>query len=191
MKTLKQRKDALAIAKDVIAQLNAKKYIARSGVYLKTAVTLKEGDLQKQLLAMGKKGKKCTVCAVGSMFCSKVRRDDQFALDEYQAGYTYISDDGMRELLESAFTYSELGEIEFLFERENMTGGEGDYESLAFGLMESISNDEARLRILMLEVIRQKGYFEVEAFDGYLSAVARKAQIAAYLPEKPRRKKKH
>ena len=159
----KKQKSAIAIAEDVLAQLKIGRYNAVRGVYLETSVPLKEGDLQSQLKKNMTKRKPCAVCAVGSMFISKVRLDDNFIIDRHDAGYSTVDGDLMCGLLEAAFTPDELSHIESAFENYAEDYG---YDHVA-DFLESLDDKEA-LKVLMTEVIRQGGMFDPEEFDAHL-----------------------
>jgi hypothetical protein len=103
------------IAKDVILQLENKKYIAASGTYFRPSYneyTNKGKDLQSIL---NKPSTTCNVCALGGVFASCVRITDDVKID---AVGTYSNDRTMRFKLqqEGIFSEKQLACIEAAFE---------------------------------------------------------------------------
>lgn len=156
---MEDRKLAVAIAKDVLKQLRARRYLAQPGVYLEAdGAKVKGGDDLRKVLP---KIKKCHVCAIGAAFLSYVRLKDGVkvvAADGWPAGSrppAFVHPEGshtlfsgrasaMRDLLVQAFDRDMLSDIESAFESN-------------WGGYRTAGN---RLRAIMLNIIRNKGKFE-------------------------------
>jgi hypothetical protein len=67
---LSDKEKRIAVAKDVIAQVEARKYRATPGTYLFVKGLRVDEDVQKPLL---EESTKCNVCAVGAAFASAAR----------------------------------------------------------------------------------------------------------------------
>jgi hypothetical protein len=68
---LSPKKQCIAVAKDVLLQLAAHKYIARNMSYVTVDWVKPGADLQKVLLDA--EGRTCEVCAIGAAVCSIAR----------------------------------------------------------------------------------------------------------------------
>lgn len=170
-----KNKQAVRIARDVLAQLAEKKILAKQGVYLKTPKPLEEGDLQKQLKKMVKP---CTVCAIGSMFVAKVIRDDKYNVNIFDAHSHSVEDDEMRDLLDSAFDDEEMENIEAFF--ENNGDGDGGFEddSIMDNVSDNLVKAEDRLTFIMKEIVRQKGEFDLDETEEHYGKIALKAVMS-------------
>lgn len=139
MSTRKEKartKKRVAIAQDVIAQINGHLYTVRQMVYVQFAKTglrdrsliRKGGDLQKMLPKLVSKSKPCGVCGLGSMFISAVRLYDQVDMKDVRSVYSFphdIQHEKLRKVLSKWFTLDELALIEACFERDpKFIGGE-------------------------------------------------------------------
>lgn len=108
----------VAIAKDVLVQLKAKKIIAKEGSYV--SIPLKENEVGKQLQDLLPK-KKCNCCALGSCFVSLVSIENDFAIKSHNLGQGgerngHIGKDDFRSRLKKYFTQFQLDLIETAFE---------------------------------------------------------------------------
>ncbi len=115
-KTFKQMapwEQRIAIARDVIAQINAKKFIATNSVYAKIAS--KTCSIDSQINKSLKEGKlTCQVCALGSLMMSHVNKTNHLTLrqlrdteDEYELS---------KDRLKGIFSVDQLNLIELAFE---------------------------------------------------------------------------
>lgn len=162
--TAKQKARAqarIAIAKDVIAQIKAQRYMAKTGLYIDSdtipeVVSGKPIDLQKHLKKTLTKTNPCQVCALGSAFISCVRLYDKFQVT-YDTSYGNgdIKTPAMRSKLHEFFTKVELDAIESSFELALMVNGYTMGE-LPVGYRRFLEshNSEDRLLWLMRTVIR-------------------------------------
>lgn len=169
-----KNKQAVRIARDVLAQLAEKKIRAKQGVYLMTPKPLEKGDLQKQLKKMTKP---CTACAIGSMFVAKVIRDDNYNVNPFSANSRSVEDDEMRNLLDSAFDDDEMENIESFFEN-NGDSYEFEINSIMDNVSDSLVKDEDRLTFIMKEIVRQKGEFNLDETEEYYGKIAIKAVMS-------------
>jgi hypothetical protein len=136
-----KEKECVAIAKDALKQIEAKRYIAEHGVYLAVEEyefpfsEVGSGELQPHV----KKLKKCKVCAVGALFLSAVRKYNAFDAKELR-GNKWL--DSMKNKLREFFTRVEVSEMEEVFESN-------------WG-----NRDETALKKVLRNVIRNKGNFK-------------------------------
>lgn len=181
----------VAIAKDVLAQLNAKMILARSGVYfsskpveelLNTYESVSgswnydsrqdklKAELEDTQLCDVLEGQKCTVCGIGAAFVSAVRLGDDLTVPN--AG----TDDGsMREYLVRYFEPEQVGAIESAFEEEcfmsvavgwGVTTAQYDLETRAIAFGQQYRSDAKRLRAIFENIIANKGTFVPPPVDG-------------------------
>lgn len=108
--SLSPEQKRVAIAKDVIAQLNAKKIIPESGTYFAIEDNPDDYDvsLQKHLPKT-----QCSVCALGSLFYSHVKFNNKVTYGDYLKAWT---SDLIVEELNNYFDFEQLGMIEYAFE---------------------------------------------------------------------------
>lgn len=160
----------VAIAKDVIANLNSKKFIAKHGSYIETI-----GD-NKQINQFTLLDTTCNVCAIGSLLTGRISRGNK--LDINLDTLLHIDDFAGEEeikLLKDLFTAKELRYIEYAFEGWNINDSfeftdkeiekvekffdsyinrnANDYE------IEKSRSDDKRLRAIMNNIIKNKGKF--------------------------------
>ncbi len=140
----------VAVAKDVLKQVQAKKYVATKGVYINTKSFKPNCELQPQLIS--KKAPVCEVCGIGSAFLSLVRLDNAFKAQD-EAGFVYEND--MRDRLKKVFFVEQLWLIEDNFERQ---ANEKDRKDL------DINHDEDKptdiLIKIMKNIIKNKGTYK-------------------------------
>lgn len=155
------------IAKDVIAQLKAEKFNAKTGTY----VGLDEDiDGTKELQTELKKVKQCTVCALGALFLSDVRKNDACKGVDVDLGSgndvdgfasRYIDEHRMRDRLGKLFSRKQMALIECAFELGMDPQGllkDDEYERAArFG--EKFDTSRDRLVGIMRNIIKNEGTF--------------------------------
>lgn len=172
----------VAIARDVLRQLAARKFIAESGVYCsiddadaqKIDATSSD-DLQKAL----KKVKRCNVCALGAAFVSSVLKFDEMPINlsgigaspKYADGSQYVDTEvdtiAMRIHLRKIFSAKQLAIIECHFEgwgqvtdsmfMPQSQGVAGSDKAVAFH--NKHPNAKKRLAVIMQNVIDNGGTF--------------------------------
>jgi hypothetical protein len=147
-KKLSPAQKRVAIAKDVLIQLQLKKYMATAGTYFSTdALPLdKTNSLQHSFNKM----ESCDVCALGACFVSGVRLADKIKVDaiidegtiiedgetEVSSDYISASASTMHEYLDGIFDEQQLALIECAFEGSDIQGVDNwsDRErAIAFG----------------------------------------------------------
>lgn len=158
LKRMTRNNARVAIAKDVIASLKAKRFFATRGTYLTANKDLSKRvrdrlarqmpvELREVLPTL-----KCDVCAIGSVFCAVVQRVNDFPLDPRRledGARPYVNDESMIEKLEPYFDSQELREMESFFEYR--------YTDLH-------SADEV-LNALMNHIVKSKGEFDAVRFQ--------------------------
>ena len=175
-----KNKEAVAIAKDVIEQIELRKYVATPGTYMR-GLRLKTGDLQNQLTELlDERAKKCSVCALGSAFLSAVRLYDKFNVE---SGGSSIGAESMMGKLEEFFTQEEIGRIEAAFELSTdfLQGKDHSNPNWSISMPDSpmpffiklVENltPENRLLTIMREVVRQNGGFDGRTADRFSKEV--------------------
>lgn len=111
-RTIEQRK---RIAKDVLAQLNAKRFIAEQGVYVSNM-----GPQPKNVNAKVQTPKQCNVCAIGSIFVSAVDRYNRLEVKDLgcYSGTTEPRPANLLKYLNKWWSEEEMRLIETAFEGE-------------------------------------------------------------------------
>ena len=159
-KRMTKAEQRVLIAKDVIAQLKARRTIGGHGDYItwKNPVPIKEGAQVKDLF---KDIPQCKVCAKGAALLAAVDRFNKLKITVWEAddqakGYYKGS------FLEKWFSLEQLGEIESAFEGwskvENYT--EFSYKHLP----KQAANAGIRISMIMQNIIRNEGTFVPEQF---------------------------
>lgn len=150
------RDKRVAIAKDVIYQLEEQMYRATKGHYVTlpntpiTSINKIEGQLQEHL---GKiMGADCCVCAIGAMFLSKVNLYNECKMEELgfaaHDGGTGFFDTQMRQNLEEIFDHEFLNQVESCFE------GWGDK---GYKLYQDNPDNYQRMILIMQNIIENNG----------------------------------
>ncbi len=152
---LSKAEKRVQLAKDVIKQIGAKKFIPTRGAYLENSNSdlnsdiFSEKDYGKQVNEL-LKNKKCKVCALGSAFVAGVLRANDMVCDT-----TYVAEGTMRDYLHKYFGFniSELFDIECAFE-----GFLADGEIQNFYV--NYPNKKENLLAIMKNIIKNKGKFK-------------------------------
>lgn len=117
----------VTLAKDVIAALNAKRFNAKTGNYLRIFVK-GEGYVGYPRDSIGNRNanakeafadKLCSVCAKGALLVAAIDRFDQVRLSELYGSYDYITLDGSTPAhtwLQQWFSRKQLALMEMAFE---------------------------------------------------------------------------
>ena len=161
----------VAIAKDVIAALNSKRFVAECGSW---AAAPWDHDLSAENTCdavMGARGTRCHVCGVGALFVSALRRFDAAKVEdvvdvneEYDraeadpgsfGGYleAFFSPRQL-SIIECAF---ELGDVNYADWRGAKLSDKVQAKARAFG--EAHDDPKARLRAIMRNIIANRGEF--------------------------------
>jgi hypothetical protein len=162
--SLTKEEKRVAIAKDVIEQLDLQKFTAKSGTYFSLNLpdykVVKEGvSLQKQF----DKAETCKVCAMGAVFASKVRLGNEFEVP-YSTCIVSIDDDYIVNSTDSLFSEYEMRLMEFFFEgadiNETIYHESEDYDSIDEKVREfcdTYKTADERMRAIMQNIIDSEG----------------------------------
>ncbi|SRR5258706_8593439 len=148
----------IAVARDVLAQLDAERYVAASGIYVETDASIPVGDLREGLLS---RDPKCHVCAKGAVFLSHVRLGDRFTSDGTRLGVNVVDSLGSSGYEQEVALRFEIwgrglaANLEAWFEDFDEDGEEC---SEVWGALDV----DARLRALMENIIRNGGELVAE-----------------------------
>lgn len=167
---MSNKKQRMAIAKDVLAQLKLKKYVASPGHYVYSSKLnelenlhntanyraddmVQAFDFQKALLV---NAPECNVCGLGAAFCSMARLGDDLTTDDAN---------DIHEVLSPIFGRTQVALIEYAFEgwdvngdaSENLTDHQMDKCTHFYG---KHSNDDKRLGAIFKNVIKNNGKFK-------------------------------
>lgn len=168
----------VAIARDVLTQLDAGRITAESGVYVRSfeLVNLidesaKDVQLQSLLPAVDE----CNVCALGSMFICGVNIANKLPVKGVTTYGEEVSGRDAKKYLRRFFTNGQLGLIESAFETTDMLSNysrvskrDNDLVGTAirfgrlFDLEDYDLQDEIRLRAIMENIIVNNGTFKPE-----------------------------
>lgn len=152
----------VAIARDVIAALNTKKFIASPGVYVDSNKldNLIEKNLDEQVCNLIDKVPSCDLCAKGALFIATVKRKDALQAKEVYGEFgSLLSDEPtISEYLgrDSLFSDKQLTMIEDQFEQETIT----DWKNTNFRVWRpELHKAVDRMRAIMQNIIDNKGTF--------------------------------
>lgn len=160
----------IAIAKDVIKQVEAKFYKAKEGTYLDFSITDRDvvapDKFDKAIDLLKNKGGSCNVCGIGSCFVSLVNLGDAVSsknvgLDTYgDIGMFGMNDKKMRPMLSKVFDKRQLSMIECAFEQSvNYFGASNDDRCNARRFGWRYVSSKNRLLAIMHNIIKNKGDF--------------------------------
>lgn len=168
----------VAIARDVLAQIAAKKLVPTAGAWLTgkdDTPLFNEKDLKKdpELQSILAKTEQCEGCALGGLFMCAVKRADQLKLSELDGvksfkkekaeyedvdmtiDHSVINTDDAFRYLKRFFSDVQLNEIESAFEK-----GKGAVMNFVVARFAEEVNDPAdRMRLIMENIITHKGKF--------------------------------
>lgn len=177
---LTKSEKVVLVAKDVISQIKAEKYIPNTGSYIGSIHTKEiiKGDIKSNF----NKIENCKVCALGSMLLSCTHLGNKLTIDNLDLNLSSIGsldleDEEIKSLFSSIFTPKQLALIEQAFE-----GNDGEiyikrfdffrysYDVLSTDLTEqewsdcnnfyyTYDNDEVRLIAICKNIIKNKGKF--------------------------------
>ena len=138
---LSPEKQRVAIARDALSQLKAKRLFPVKGIYMET-------DYATTVLS----AEKCSVCALGGLFCGLV--------DNTENQSPVYSGRAIRNQLNPYFSERQLSEIESAYEMSPCYWDE-DEEVLvaAVNHFKAGTPHEARLQAILGNIIRNKGTF--------------------------------
>lgn len=116
---LSSAEQRVAIAKDVIAQLDAERFEAAPGTYVEFSRGAR-ANKERQVCELTA-GRTCEVCALGALFVAGVERADKLRVKDLVYGTERgvlrgLDGNDCRAYLERFFEYDQLAEIESAFE---------------------------------------------------------------------------
>ena len=168
----------VAIAKDVIASINSKKFKATPGTYCQLKLNEKhefekEGKVELQTLMETGVVEKCDVCAIGGIFASKVAIGNKFKVDiqaeDYWSDSQFVietdtdDDELLIENLKGIYNEEELRLIEYAFEGEDIGFRHNDesdeFHKKALSYYKVYKKADERLIAIMQNIIRNEGKF--------------------------------
>lgn len=163
---LKPKERAVAIAQDVIAQLDIQFIRASKGIYYDASrsIRVEEGGLDTAFENMKKEGRQCDVCAIGACFISMILLGDEVQVKdltqfEDETEIHGMDSTTMRKHLMKAFPIDNIHLIESAFEM-SVWGNQETPEMLSatlFGV--KCTSPNSRLRAIMQNIIENNGTF--------------------------------
>jgi len=164
MKTKAEQR--IEIAKDVLKHLKANKITAECAVYFKPDNKgMFEGQQLKDILP---KIKNCKVCALGGIFYSYVARHNNYQLNG-GLGYRGLQNlDNEHRQMRSAmemFQEKQLHLIEYAFEGRRIErfydySEDTQWNAITYRAKKGIKSDNAALKHIMNNIIKNKGTFK-------------------------------
>lgn len=105
----------VALAKDVIAQIEAKKFLAKSNIFVRITKELPSfSELREQLPKV-----KCQVCAKGALFLAHVKLFNKCKVGS--SGRLHIQDSEVKSRLGKIFSKLQMDMIEVAFEKRGFS----------------------------------------------------------------------
>lgn len=168
----------VAIAEDVIASLRAKKYTADSGTYcdiyikedIESAPVKRGAKVELQEILLSDKIEACNVCAIGSMFASRVAVGDSFKVNAANCksgGYLDLNNSSqLIKTLDGIFTTEELRYIEYAFEGQDIKHKFNKKPEEFHAKVDKFyykyeDDDNKRLTVIMKNIIKNEGTFKL------------------------------
>jgi hypothetical protein len=171
--SLTPAKKRIQIAKDVLAQLDAKVIEAQAGTYflienLDKKFNNKEIELQKILVGTNSA---CQCCAKGALFAAKVRNYNDCKVDVY-GDCVAVAEGTMRRNLAEIFDQYQYDLIETAFEVDPSMNFHDDKRKnrklIRAGYMyRDVDEAETRMRMIMQNIIKNRGTFVVPNLDDF------------------------
>ena len=145
MKVQSHQEKRIAIAKDVVRRLRYLRIKANNTYVSNVDRVFSVDDIGKEMSPrVCKLEKNCDVCALGGMFLSHLRLFNNFTYNMYGINRTRITLDALNEY----FSSDQLNLIEECFEYPPF---DSKYQK---------QHPKTRLRMIMLNIIKNKGTFE-------------------------------
>lgn len=161
---LTKKQQRIAIAKDVLAQLDARKIIAEAGRY---AVRRTKWQYNQEAHTSEQVDDGCQACALGSLFVCAVELDGKPPGPRERGsiyGLPHTAYDSRQPVINKLLPYfskTQLNLIESAYERHPYNGnGYKSRDAIAFGKRyDSNDYDDLRLRVIMQNIIDNDGRF--------------------------------
>jgi hypothetical protein len=175
-KTLTKAQKRVAIAKDVIKQLNAARFNARNGYYLipnpvgtyssfGTSIleNIKAGTELQNILK--KNIERCDCCAKGALFMSAVEKYNQCKVTKNmkENDGRMFDDSDITKHLRGIFSQDQLTLIESAFEGFYLDGeiANNPYDSPTYRFKRNFTQPDDCMRAIMENIIENKGTFVI------------------------------
>ena len=152
----------VALAKDVIAAIKSKVYDAEAGTYLtfkEDGITVDDDNFSVSKEELNNKNITCSVCAIGSLFVSKIRKTKIKNITE-------VDDGLMVKSLSGIFSELELRTLEYLFEGRDIDSNfkynsmyNSKFHSDCTDFFISHPDDKSRLLSIMKNIVKNNGQF--------------------------------
>jgi len=156
---LSKAEKRVAIAKDVLAQMSANKIRAERGLYVNKMIpSNKLGSEVCDLNPMNTRGG-CNACALGSMFLCAVDKHDKLKVGDLEEINVY-GPDGIHQRGVEIFREDTAEYLGKFFSQDQLNQIELAFESGRCPATESASDDNATLRLIMENIIANKGTFK-------------------------------
>jgi len=141
---LTREQKAVSIAKDVLKRLRYMRNVKRGYYFSWNDCGHLTGDAQPLVPQFEKN---CKVCAMGACLLSYIRLYDNVKVDDMLTAYSGISVDSMfiEKTLRDVFSKEQLGLMEHEFECSDV--------------YKSIEDPKKRLRLIMLNIVKNNGTF--------------------------------
>lgn len=172
---LSHQEKRVAIAKDVLKQLDARRLVAQSKTWLvggAGTIRITEEDHEKPLCQLLASQESCNVCALGGILVSAAKLANAATVndvrDKNTEGYFVVDMFTMLPYLKNFFDESQLRLIELAFERGDggySPASQADYEAAEIFAQQKTYlagdevDDDTRLRLIMECVVRNNGTF--------------------------------
>jgi len=172
--SLTPAKKRIQIAKDVLAQLDAKVIEAQAGTYF-LIENLDEKFNNKEFIELQKilvgTNSACQCCAKGALFAAKVRNYNDCKVDVHGESVA-VSEGTMRRNLAEIFDQYQYNLIENAFEVNSGMNLHDDKRKnrklIRAGYMyRDVDGDETRMRMIMQNIIKNRGTFVVPNLDDF------------------------
>lgn len=151
----------VAVAADVIAQLEARTIEAGWSYFVTYVGNFPPGDLRKSFLEAADDMRPCEVCALGALFYSQVSLGNGVTLSRSFACFTR---DHLTRKLEQIFEESQLDLIEAAFEKNATVASVNKHptppntgRAVAFGAMHKLRHE--RMIAIMKNIVENDGTF--------------------------------
>lgn len=161
---LSDAKKRVAIAKDALEQVLAKKYKVKTGQYvtfLGSGSPVAKSEELDVPVACNLQDVKCQVCARGALFVSALRKDASIG-PEYISNDENLGNDDIQMTEDQYFSREQLDLIESAFEVDQFCDDAPEEMAMAAELYgRSLGNKDERLVAILKNIIRNKGEFVI------------------------------
>lgn len=168
-KTASKAEKRVLIAKDVIAQINSKRFIPKSGTWTSFTNLWTDNDNSLRETILSDSSIKCECCALGSimasctLFNNKYTNRDTIDRDWQDTGYEIEYGNRFKNGLTNIFSKSQLRLIEIAFESADgyFYNPKTSQERKASLMFKSTMSAKNRLISIMENIVKNKGTFKL------------------------------